>query len=446
MPKLTQLTLRQCWYMLACFAISLICVGGASVYPIHIRYYALVAVSVGSVVITMISKKSISFNWFNASWLIVSVLIIISSLTSYSPKETLHFGIVYLCATLILFVDFPHTFWRYLINLMNVFVIVVAVSIIASAFIDNFMLRFFGFIMNPRNNAAVIAQIKDELRIGAYSGFAGEKAEAAYIMNIGVAIVLSKFFTGTKRKLANVIELAMCLVALVLTGKRMLFVIPIIAFVVMLFFSDIKFKFTKFLFVGVLGVAALLMMSAMIPQMNVLYERFVGNVGSQDYDMLTGRGTLWRYSFMMFGDNPILGVGYGSYNDYMFDKGFLFKGEHWRYYGHNCYYEALGEIGIVGAVAVFALFIAVFVVTIRLIKRGDISQFYKQMLMFSLYVQTLMFTYCATANVLYNEDQLFMWFVAAAMTFSVYKQSKPQEKKKKIGGYIHAKNRNLNLS
>ena len=45
------------------------------------------------------------------------------------------------------------------------------------------MLKYFWFIINPNHSEQVAQAIQNELSIGAYSGFAREKGEAAYIMN-----------------------------------------------------------------------------------------------------------------------------------------------------------------------------------------------------------------------------------------------------------------------
>ena len=62
------------------------------------------------------------------------------------------------------------------------------------------MLKYFWFIVNPNHSVQVAQTIQNELSIGAYSGFAREKGEAAYIMNVGIALLLSKYFSSQKLK------------------------------------------------------------------------------------------------------------------------------------------------------------------------------------------------------------------------------------------------------
>ena len=100
---------------------------------------------------------------------------------------------------------------------------VIAFSILISAVINNCMLKYFWFIVNPNHSAQVAQTIQNELSIGAYSGFAREKGEAAYIMNVGIALLLSKYFSSQKLKKIDILMLFVFIVSLMLTGKRFLY-------------------------------------------------------------------------------------------------------------------------------------------------------------------------------------------------------------------------------
>lgn len=415
MTKLSEMTLKQCWYLFMCGAVAFICVGGVSFYPYHLRNYVIIGATIGSFLISLVTEKSIHFNALNVAWLAVTGLLLFSSMISYSPTQTLQFGLMYLVCTLVLFIEFPKSFWNRLIIVMDIFAIVIAVSIIASVFIDNLMLRYFGFIMNPKDLLSTINQITSELNYGAYSGFAGEKADAALVMNVGIAASLSTMLSGKKVKPAEIIKLVIYAIALILTGKRMLFIIPILVFVVLMLISNVRQKAVKLIFFAVLGVMGLLVLSMLVPQLQTMYERFVADPDSLYGDRLTGRGELWSYSWMMFERSPLWGMGYGAFNEFAFDNGYLHYGERWNYFGHNCYYEALGEIGIIGAFLLFALFAAALAVTFRILKRQSLETEQRRVMMFSAYIQMMFFIYCTSANVIYEWKQLYLWFVAIAM-------------------------------
>ena len=245
-------------------------------------------------------------------------------------------------------------------------------------------------------------------------------------MNVGLAVISSKYFSGTKCRAADIAELILVVVALILTGKRMLFVIPVMIFIIMMLMSSIKSKFLKFFVIALLAVCCIIVASAFIPQMQILYDRFIGNASSKYYDPLSGRGDLWQYSFMMFAENPILGIGYGSYNKFAYDNGYLYNGQIWQYYGHNCYYELLGEVGIIGTVLIFGLLIAVLVTTVRLLRNNSITLNQRRLLMFSFYIQLMLLIYCVSSNVLFQTEQIFMWFSAMSIVLTIYKDTIPQ--------------------
>lgn len=426
MHKIGNLTIRQCWYIIVTILIPFICVGGSTYFPYHLRLPLIVAVAAGSFIISVATSRGIKLNLISIMWFAVSLLICVSSLNSYDSENTFQFGLIFLLSTLLLFVDFPEKVWDKVILISNIFVIVIAVSIIASVFVDRLMINQFRFLVNPRNLASIDQQIIAELNLGSYSGFGGEKAEAALIMNVGLAVISSKYFSGTKCRAADIAELILVVVALILTGKRMLFVIPVMIFIIMMLMSSIKSKFLKFFVIALLAVCCIIVASAFIPQMQILYDRFIGNASSKYYDPLSGRGDLWQYSFMMFAENPILGIGYGSYNKFAYDNGYLYDGQIWRYYGHNCYYELLGEVGIIGTVLIFGLLIAVLVTTVRLLRNNSVTLSQRRLLMFSFYIQVMLFIYCVSSNVLFQTEQIFMWFSAMSIVLTIYKDTIPQ--------------------
>lgn len=431
------ITLRQCWYFILTIFIPFLCVGGTTYFPYHLRLPIMIFVTVGSFVIFTASTKVIKFNLISSVWLCISFMICISSFASYDMSTTLEFGIVYLVCSLMLFVDLPKELWARVIFVCKIFAIVIALTIIISVFIDDFILKYLGFISNPMNYSSVSNQIHAELQLGSYSGIAGEKASAALIMNVGIAIVFAKYFSGIKCKLIDFIELGLFLIALILTGKRMLFLISILLFVIMMLMSSIKHRVAKFVAIALLGVCAILIMSEFIPQMSVMYDRMLGNRDKDYYDPLSGRGNLWKYSFMMFAESPIVGLGFGAYNDYAYDHGYLYDGAKWNYYGHNTYYEILGETGIIGAVLIFGILVIALIMTIKLMISKKIDKQSKTILMFSFYIQAMLFIYCISGNVLFMKEQIFMWFTAMAMMLSVKNELKIKDRSLLRGGKIN---------
>ena len=107
------------------------------------------------------------------------------------------------------------------------------------------MLNYFWFIVNPTHSGEITRFISNELAVGSYSGFAREKGEAAFIMNVGLAVYYAKYFTEKKFKFKDLFFLLILFWALILTSKRMLFLCPIMTAAALLLLSNKKGRFAK---------------------------------------------------------------------------------------------------------------------------------------------------------------------------------------------------------
>ena len=429
MQKLGEITLKELWYMLFSVLIPFICVGGVTFFPYHLRFPLVMTVPVIAFLISVANTKKIQINLLSVVWFAIGVIICISCLYSYDKDITLRYGLVYVSSSFILFLDYPEDIWEKVLKAINVFVIVIAVSIVVSVFINDLIAGKLWFITNPMRYQSFVTSTANEIREGSYSGLAGEKANAALTMNVGLGLLFAKFFSGTKLTKFDYAEFILVCAALILTGKRMLFLIPVAMFIIMMMVSQIKGKFVKFISIVVLAIIGVLILSAFIPQMSNLYDRFFQDSNSKYYDPLTRRGDLWNYCFMMFEENPLFGLGYATFNEYAFDHGYLRNGQKWNAFGHNCYYELLGEVGIVGTVILVGFMVFAIVMTVKYLRKKDLTQLHKILLMFSLYIQGMMFIYCLSANVFYQDGQIFLWFVAISILICVHRI---YAKKKKV--------------
>lgn len=422
MQKLSDLTLKELWYMIFALVIPFICIGGVTFFPYHLRFPFIMTIPFISFLISVANTKKIQINLLSVAWLAIGVIISVSCMYSYHSDITLEYGLVYIASSFILFVDYPEEVWDKVLKAINIFVIVFALSIIASVVINDLIAGKLWFITNPFKYQSFVTKVGNELREGSYSGLSGEKADAALTMNVGLALLYAKFFAGKKLTKFDYAEFVLVGVALILTGKRMLFLVPVAMFVIMMMVSQIKGKLVKFISIVVLAVTAVLILSAFIPQLSNLYDRFFQDTTSIYYDPLSRRGELWRYSFMMFDENPLFGLGYATFNEYAFDHGYLRNGERWDYFGHNCYYELLGEVGIIGTVAIVGFMLFAVVMTVRYLHKNDISQLHRVLLMFSFYIQGLLFIYCVSGNVFYQNNQIFLWFVAISILLCIHRR------------------------
>lgn len=423
-----KITIANVFYTVLIAAVVIICVGGASAYPYNLRFPLIIAAAILSAGFIIFKQQKIFLNMPAVLILLTVAYLFISVTYSVDSQTTMEFAIIYLCSSVMMLADFKMDFYKKAITAMKVVCIVFAFSIIISSFIDDCMLKYFSFIVNPSHNPDVTRLIRQEVRwSGSYSGFAREKGEAAFIMNVGIAIYYAKYFTEKKFKLKDLFFLLILFWALILTSKRMLFLCPIMTAAVLLLISNKKGRFTKILPIVFIVVCGMITVASIVPQFSHLFERFADK---DSMTSLTGRVEIWPYSFEMFRKNPLFGLGIGSFNKYLDLRGVLIGGEKWTYYGHNIYYEFLGELGIVGCALLFGALLMIIVKTVSLMRDKRISTLEKYLLTFSFAIQLICFIYCASGNVLLYKQQIFIWFFAGAITLTLsrrYRKLKSKE-------------------
>lgn len=434
MDKKITITLKSVFYAIFIIAVTIICVGGISPYPLNARFPLIVIVAVMTAAYIIFKQQKICITLPTALMILSVAYIFISVFYSIDSKTTMNFAITYLLSTIILLADYPTDLLKKTLTAIKIVCIIIAISIILSAFVDDFMLKYFSFFMNPRNYTAITDAIHQEIYwMKAYSGFAREKGEAAYIMNVGIAIYYAKYFSEKKFKISDLIMLALLFGALILTGKRMLFICPIAVAAALMLFSNKKGRFVKALPVILLAVCGVIVLAATLPQFSNLFERFSDK---NTVEKLSGRVELWPFCFDMFHDSPLFGLGMGSFNKYTYIKGFRFEGEKWGAYGHNVYYELLGELGIIGSILIFGALIAVFAKTILLMRNKNITSLEKYLLTFSFAIQLTLFIYCASGNVLLYSQQTYMWLFADAITMSISRKYYTVRKRRNELAYV----------
>lgn len=302
---------------------------------------------------------------------------------------------------------------------MEIVCLIMATTIILSVFIDNFVLTYLTKLVDPRGTGTVAMSIYKEITYShSYSGLAREKAEAAYIMNVGIALVLARLYSGKKGKFWDYAELIILLLGLVFANKRTLFIVPLLCYIVFTVLQRKKGKMISFFLTVAGGLAAFFILAEFIPQVNNIIERFNSSSGG---DSLTGRKELWEYSLEMFAKNPLFGCGFASFNGYSFRNGYFYNGGKWNFYGHSCYLELLGEMGIVGSVVFWCAFFLPFWETMKMLRNHKMNTRGKFLLLFALYIQIMFFFYSLTGNVVYYQDQIILWMFAVSIVLLVKK-------------------------
>lgn len=174
------------------------------------------------------------------------------------------------------------------------------------------------------------------------------------------------------------------------------------------------------------GLLLLVIALWLVPEMHHVFARFT-NAAS---DILTGRRKLWDLSLQMFSEAPLFGKGLGAFNEFAARQGYLdTSGARWNYYGHNCYYEFLGELGMVGFVLVFGSIFYMLVKTFLLSRNEALSRKQRVHIYTALAIELMLLIYCISGNVLLYADQTLALFFSFAVVRSVMIQNINLEEK-----------------
>lgn len=416
--KTFKITFQSLWYVFTATALAVICVGGYNPYFMNTRNLLSAGLVLCSLFVALVVRKKIIIDASLGLFIVVGAYMLISASVSIDTETGFKIAGYYVIGAAVLMIEYSDELIDTVLKFMNVFVLVIAVSILISVPIDDCMNKYFSWLLNPSNSPEVAQSMRNSIAYShAYTGFAREKGEAAYIMGMGICIYMAKYFSGKKLKWFEVIGLIAEVGALLLTSKRMILVCVVAVFAVLMLTSQIKGKILKFAVIALAGASALFFIMSFIPSMSHVFERLTNDT---DTDMLTGRGELWRFSFMMFSKSPVMGMGLGSYNKFAADMGYrTAKGNIWKQFGHNCYYEFLGELGILGSVIVFGAIIYMLVKTFMLVRNKTLSPVQRYHIYFAFAVQIMLLIYCVSGNVLLCVDQTLSLFFAFAIVRSV---------------------------
>ena len=341
--------------------------------------------------------------------LLFILLMILGLRTSFNKIETLKYIYIYITGFLMLLMPLGDKFTSKVIKGIEVCTKVIAISIIINAIIPNLFRDYLPFLIADGSS-----RIATEINNHVYSGLMGEKAEAAYIMIIGLIVLLSNCVRNNKINGKDKIWLFIYLVALLLPAKRMLFAIGVLICVIfMLFWTKGKKKFAIILGFCILGII-LLMIATKIPMLNTLISRFISYSNDSTGN---GRIYLWEHAINMFYERKLFGYGYGSFNDYASAKGVILSASGtWISQAHNIYLQLLGEMGIIGF-GLFSLLIInnIYTYLKLFIKRKNMSPEDLAYLFIGTSILILTLVYGYSGNCIYYTNQIMLLFFSMSI-------------------------------
>lgn len=283
------------------------------------------------------------------------------------------------------------------IKLYRLMSILLACSIFISVIIPSFFSSSLSFLFKP----VVLAAINKEIGNGVYSGFVGEKAYAAHLLAVGCGIEIAMLF-DSETKLLNKKRLMMIvfyLAAMMLTGKRTLFVVLLGILFLAFLLSEYKQKAIKLVPYIMGSIIALILIVNIVPQAQIVLLRLL-----ETEDLTTGNGRIyfWETAFQMFENNKAMGYGLGGYMDYQ-ERFASTNG----FNAHNSYIQLIGESGIIGCSVFFSMFALSLIVAIH-----RVYKYKTQIARMCLYIILISLLYATTGNVMHSFSQFFVYYFA----------------------------------
>ena len=228
------------------------------------------------------------------------------------------------------------------------------------------------------------------------------------------------------------IAAALCLIGLVLTTKRAHLAFGIAAFSCSYFVMNSQRKLSSFgKFIAVTAVALLLLYILSFFNSDVLnvLSRFQAMM---DGDSFGDRSDFYQICLNMWGENPILGLGWGSYAVAFNQSPISYEYRRLGYSdmdAHNVFLQLLAEEGLIGFALMVLVISASLVITLRALLRPGVSEVSssedfvylhnRSILACSLSVQLFFAMYCMTGNPLYEAKMFVPWLVSIGISISL---------------------------
>ena len=346
----------------------------------------------------------LKINKYKLMYSLFVIMIMVSCFWVSNTNVIWDYSLYLISGVCVIFSDFSKTFYYYFMKIFKILFWVFIFSMFLEALLPNVFFLIFGFASFGD------AEMRALTSGGAIAGLAFEKAYAAFICNLGLGVIFAEFVA--QRSYKYVIQSILVMIALMMTGKRTLFIIPIVALLIYVMLFSKNNKFIKLAGVG-LGISAFIIIAyTIIPEASLIIDRIINSGG----DVLSGRENFWNYAMDMFHQNPFFGRGFMSFNDFVFNQGFRYYGERWNYQAHNVYIQLLGETGIIGCGVIITLIVILIIKAISLAKTT--SNFWDVLLVYWI---MLFGIYSLTGNTLYYPCQLIILVVSILLISNVKK-------------------------
>ena len=238
--------------------------------------------------------------------------------------------------------------------------------------------------------------------------------------SFATAFTIPKLFSKEYKFRTEMSKLLIILLAILITGKRTLFVIPLLMVLVVMALSDDYSKYRKIFLLGIAAIVGLGILSAIMPSALNSITRLLE---VKDDTSMSSRVYFWDYALMLWSKNKLHGIGFGCFPEHIATGGVNLAKYHYiqAWSAHNIYYQMLAEIGMIGTTIFCGVFLIGIIYTLYWLKKAKKLQLTNcsRIAMIALYCQLWFVIYGFTGNPLCLPGQFFIEFFGLVLISSV---------------------------
>ena len=309
------------------------------------------------------------------------------------------------------------------IKASEIFVIIHAVATILFYFNGNLYSKFANIMFSGKTLTSAIKYYNK----GYMSGLSSHFSTNGMILGIGTLLFFGEIYNSIRNKkekndkIKYIIMFFITLYALILSSKRSPLIASFISIAATYIISNGKNVIRNIivlLTVCIIGWGGYKVLLPNIPGLSTIADKFEKTEES-DAGVLNGRSGLWKLAVDMFKENPILGMGYGSYSERAKGEDAITTS------AHNYYLQVLSELGIIGLILYIIAMgtgILLGIKTLNYTSKND-----EKMLIYaciSLAIQFFVLIYSITATALMYYDILVPYFLSLTSIRCIYLKSK----------------------
>lgn len=327
-------------------------------------------------------------------WGMSTVLIVVSYIFSYDRESTTPFIQRFLVLLVMLMFNFQISYTVSLIDYIQKIGTIIAIAYIVTY-------PFMG------------------IDAGIYDSYQTTGITLSYVSLVAAV----KLFDKNSPFIRNLLDFGIIMLAMMMTGKRMLTVIPILILAVVSLFSNNYKKYLKIYIMVIFVVIAGAVIISVNPQLLKMINRLAATA---EDTTLSSRTYLWDYAMMLWRKKPVFGIGFGCYATHIRTGGVDMSkyGNIMAISAHNIYFQLLAEVGVVG-LAVFGIMFLAFLVyavyyAIKINKTKD--TLLTRVAIMGLIGQLWFLLYGMTGNPLYMDKEIFIYVLSIVMTSSAQRE------------------------